>query len=139
MSQMVDVWDLNVLPGKTRTHEIAGRYVTFKCQESAEFRLDEVSRIISNPGFKVQTKDGLPLSVSPVQVEGQGGQTVALRSDQVIAELRELTREALADRVEHATGKAPAKTIKREELVASLVRIRAGLGADEDAEDGEPV
>lgn len=133
--QMVKVQDITVLPGKKRVHEIAGvGYVTFECGSWQELPLDKVGRLISIPeGFRVETLEGLPLSNVPVEVQGQ---SVALRTDQVIAELGELTREALADRVEAATGKAPAKTVKRDELIASLVRIRAGLNLDEGEDEG---
>lgn len=97
-------------------------------------------RFSTIPGFEVYDRDQNKITTK--EVEGASGSAaLTLRADEVIANLEELTVEALRARVlkipEHANPKAIAR-MKRDELVSKLVaagKPRIELDDEDDGDD----
>lgn len=111
-----DLWDRSVL-----------RRYTFKPDEERELPMRVAAPLVANAGFRVTDDRGIVLRTVERTVNGE---RVSMRSDQVVARLDELTKEALIERVREAGGD-PAKLRTKEELAAWLIRQ---LAADAEAQ-----
>jgi hypothetical protein len=97
--EMARVRDTLVRPGgAARIHDIGGRVYSFGYGEHVEIPLDVARTIAHIPEFEVLHPNGARVVADTTQAIADGPTTVALRSDQVIASIDELSPEALRRR-----------------------------------------
>lgn len=92
-----------------RVHELApGKRFTLKADEDTEVPYALANRLVGIDGFLVQmrTPDGNVIPLCHQKADDAGGGQATIRADQVIADLTELTAEALARRCNQAVPDA---------------------------------
>lgn len=109
-----------------RIHELApGKRFTLKADEDTEVPYALANRLVGIDGFLVQmrTEDGNLIPLCHQETDDAGGGKAKIRADQVIADLTELTAEALAKRCNVAIpeGKYHARS-SRGEMINALMK-----------------
>ncbi len=93
------VWDATAVRG-SRVHEIGGRNWTFIPGNPTEIPL-AIARLVAHiDGFRVEGPEGEVYTATPAPAEARAAGAPALRNDQVIADLDELTIQALRERAQ---------------------------------------
>lgn len=93
------VWDATAVRG-ARTHEIGGRNWTFIPGEPTEIPL-AIARLVAHiEAFRVEGPEGEVYTATPAPAAAKAVGAPALRNDQVIADLDELTIQALRERAQ---------------------------------------
>ena len=122
-----------------RIHEIVidGKVIsyTFKAQERTKMPFAHAMKFLKHDWMEVTDENGRPYKAAPgVELDAAGMPTITLPPDQVIANLNELTKEALRIRV-HAEpgGEKFTKRVSIDKLIAFLIESR-GAGTDEEPE-----
>jgi hypothetical protein len=110
-----------------RVHEVApGKRFTLKADEDTALPYEFAQRLVGSEGFEVRmvTAEGKAIVLRHQQANDAKGDKATLRADQVIAELGELTGEALAKRCAAAIPdtRFHARSNKAE-MVEALIQI----------------
>jgi len=93
------VWDATAVRG-SRVHEIGGRNWTFIPGEPTEIPLP-IARLVAHiEAFRVEGPEGEVYTATPAPAAAKAAGVAALRNDQVIAALDELTIQALRERAQ---------------------------------------
>lgn len=93
------VWDATAVRGP-RVHEIGGRNWTFIPGEPTEIPL-AIARLVAHiPEFRVEGPEGEVYTAAPPPADTKAASGPALRNDQVVADLDELTIQALRERAQ---------------------------------------
>lgn len=93
------VWDATAVRGP-RTHEFGGRAWTFIPGEPTEIPL-AIARLVAHiPEFRVEGPEGEVYTATPAPAEAKAAGAPRLRNDQVVADLDELTIQALRERAQ---------------------------------------
>lgn len=142
------VWDATAVRGP-RVHEFGGRAWTFIPGEPTEIPL-AIARLVAHiPEFRVEGPEGEVYTATPAPAEAKAAAAPRLRNDQVVADLDELTIQALRERAQKwgdhpgfDPGLAKAGLVKfiMERQAEAAVRApasAAGGAADDDGDDIE--
>lgn len=111
-----------------RTHELApGKRFDLKADEDTSVPHDLANRLVGIDGFAVFLPDGT--RIQNVETKDSAGNSAMIRADQVIADLTELSQDALVARCAIAAPerKFHIKSSKRE-MIDTLIR-KAGTRA----------
>lgn len=93
------VWDATAVRGP-RVHEFGGRAWTFIPGEPTEIPL-AIARLVAHiPEFRVEGPEGEVYTATPAPAEAKASGAPRLRNDQVVADLDELTIQALRERAQ---------------------------------------
>lgn len=138
------VWDATAVRGP-RVHEFGGRAWTFIPGEPTEIPL-AIARLVAHiPEFRVEGPEGEVYTATATPAAAKAAGAPALRNDQVIADLDELTIQALRERAQKwgghpgfDPGLAKAGLVKfimerQAEAVATL-QAAGGAAAEDDDE-----
>lgn len=142
------VWDATAVRGP-RVHEIGGRNWTFIPGEPTEIPL-AIARLVAHiPEFRVEGPEGEVYTATATPAAAKAAGAPALRNDQVIADLDELTIQALRERAQKwgghpdfDPGLAKAGLVKfimerQAEAVATRPAAAGGAAAEDDGDEIE--
>lgn len=122
---MARVRDTLCKTGKPRVHDVAGRSWTFTRDEYVTMPLEVARKLAHIPEFEVLGPNGARIVANPTLAVVSSATPLALRSDQCIAQLHELTDAAIDNRL-LMLGDEVALTIDdRESKIAFLMQAAA--------------
>ena len=145
MAEKARVLDLNAQRfNTTRQHKLEGKYFTFKSSEPTDVPFDiAMKHLVANDTFEVRDQEGnLIEAMRSEESSVPGSAPVAMKADETIARLEELTFEALKDRAEKHEDYEAGAHPKKDDLVAYLVakaakRVEPASDDEDDGSDGE--
>lgn len=133
--RMAQVWDATATRGP-RTHEFGGKKWTFNPDEPTDVPLD-IARLVAHiPEFRVIGPDGEVYRQAPQEDTPKA--LPALRNDQVVASLEELTIQALRARASAWSGHEGYAAVKdRPGLIRFIMGRQGEASVASEGEAGE--